>query len=51
MYPLLEPSVEDINTQLQYVSSIDNITYSNENHYTTTLISNAIKEALENAVR
>lgn len=51
MYPLLEPSVEDINTQLQYVSSIDNITYSNENHYTTTLICNAIKEALENAVR
>lgn len=51
MYPLLEPSVEDINTQLQYVSSIDNITYSNENHYTTTLICNAIKEALEQAVR
>jgi uncharacterized protein with FMN-binding domain len=51
MYPLLESSVEDINTQLQYVSSVDNITYSNENHYTAILICNAIKAALENAVK
>jgi uncharacterized protein with FMN-binding domain len=51
MYPLLEPSMEDINTQLQYVSSIDNITYSGDNQYTTQLLCNAIKEALEGAVK
>lgn len=50
MYPLLESSMEEINTQLQYVSSIDDITYSNDNQYTTTVICNAIKNALADAV-
>ncbi len=49
MYPLLETSMEDINTQLQYVSSIDDITYSNDTQYTTTVICNAIKNALADA--
>lgn len=49
MYPLLESSMEDINTQLQYVSSIDDITYSTDNQYTTTVICNAIKNALTDA--
>lgn len=50
MYPLLESSMEDINTQLQYVSSIDNLTYSSDNKYTATLIINAIRDALSKAV-
>lgn len=49
MYPLLESSMEEINTQLQYVSSIDDITYSTDNQYTTTVICNAIKNALSDA--
>lgn len=50
MYPLLESSMEDINTQLQYVSSIDDITYSSDTQYTTTVICNAIKNALVDAI-
>ena len=49
MYPLLETSMEEINTELQYVSSIDDVTYSGDNKYTTMLLLDAIKEALEQA--
>lgn len=51
MYPLLEPSVEDINTQLQYVASIDDVTFSGDNQYTASLICDAIKSALTKAVK
>ncbi len=50
MYPLLESSLEDINTQLQYVNSIDNLTYSSDNKYTSTLIINSIRDALSKAI-
>lgn len=50
MYPLLETSMEDINTQLQYVDSLDKITYSSDNKYTATVIINAIRDALSKAV-
>lgn len=51
MYPLMEETIQDINAQLEYVDSIDGITCSSENVYTTTVICNAIKEALTAAVR
>ena len=49
MYPLLSSSMEEINTELQYVSSIDDVTYSGDNKYTTLLLIDAIKEALSQA--
>lgn len=50
MYPLLETALEDINTQLHYVSSVDDIVPSEESSYTTMLIVSAIRTALMNAV-
>lgn len=50
MYPLMEETIQDINTQLEYVNSIDYITCSSDNVYTTSVICNAIKEALTAAV-
>lgn len=50
MYPLMEETIQDINTQLEYVNSIDDITCSSDNVYTTSVICNAIKEALTAAV-
>lgn len=49
MYPLLQSSIEDINTQLQYTLSIDDITYSGDTQYTTSILCKAIKNALEDA--
>lgn len=50
MYPLIEPSLEDINSQISTVSSIENITYSGDNKYTSIIIIQAIEDALEDAV-
>ncbi len=50
MYPLLESSLEDINTQLHYISSVDDITPSGDSTYTTKLIIDSIKNALKDAV-
>lgn len=49
MYPLLEPSLEEINRQISTVDSIDDITYSQNNQYTTILLNQAIKNAIEKA--
>lgn len=50
MYPLLGTALEDINTQLHYVSSIDDITPESETNYTTLLIVSTIRTALSDAV-
>ncbi len=50
MYPLLETSMEDINTQLHYISSVDDITPSGDSTYTTRLIIDSIRNALKDAV-
>lgn len=50
MYPLLETALLDINTQLHYVSSVDDITPDSESNYTTLLIVSTIRAALENAM-
>lgn len=49
MYPLLEDALLDINTQLHYVASVDDITPSDDSSYTTMLIVSAIRTALEGA--
>lgn len=49
MYPLVQPSLDEINSQIGLVSSVEDITYSADNKYTTILILDAIDEALEDA--
>lgn len=49
MYPLVQPSIDEINSQIGKVSSVDDITYSSDNKYTTILILQALDDALEDA--
>lgn len=49
MYPLISPSIDEINSQIGLVSSVDDITYSSDNKYTTIIILDAIEDALEDA--
>lgn len=49
MYPLLTPSLDEINSKLQTVCSIDDITYSGDNKYTSIILLEAIKKAIEPA--
>lgn len=50
MYPLIQPSLDEINNQIPVVSSIDEITYSKDNQYTTIIIMEAVKQAIEPAI-
>ena len=43
MYPLLEPSLEEINAQLEQISSIDDLKLNAENKYTGLILQQAIK--------
>lgn len=49
MYPLLETTVSEINSQINQVDNIEDINYSSNNQYTYILIYEAIEKALENA--
>lgn len=49
MYPLIQPSLDEINSQIGMVSSVDDITYSSDNKYTTIIILEAIDNALKDA--
>ncbi|MBR3833436.1 MAG: hypothetical protein IKJ73_03885 [Lachnospiraceae bacterium] len=49
MYPLVQPSLDEINSQIGMVSSVNDITYSSDNKYTTILILEAINNALNDA--
>ncbi len=51
MYPLVQPSLDEINSQIGMVSSVDDITYSSDNKYTTIIILEAIDDALKDARR
>lgn len=50
MYPLLQPTIEDIAEQIYDTQSLENLSYSEENLYTSQVLVNAINEALEKAV-
>lgn len=50
MYPLIQPSLDEINAKLPTVSNIDDITYSSDNKYTSIVILQAIKQAIEPAI-
>ncbi len=49
MYPLLQPSLEDIESFLVANQSLDNIYFETDNEYTGTVLAAAIKTALGKA--
>lgn len=49
MYPLLEPSLNDISQQILTTQSLENITYPEDSQYTYALLMEAIKASLEKA--
>ena len=51
MYPLVEPALDALSDQIYTSQSTENITYSEENKYTSMLLLEAIDNALEKARR
>lgn len=49
MYPLIQPTIENIAEQVYEKQSLDNIEYSEEYPYTSQILTSAIDEALEKA--
>ncbi|MBR0411324.1 MAG: hypothetical protein IJI25_10050 [Eubacterium sp.] len=49
MYPLLTPSLEEINAQLANINSIDDLRLQSDNQYTSMILQQAIKNALKKA--
>lgn len=49
MYPLIQPAFEDIASQIEENRSIDNITYSEDNKYTSLVLLDAIRSSLDKA--
>lgn len=49
MFPLMEPTLNALAEQLYETQSLDDITYSEDNKYTSLLLINAISEALDKA--
>lgn len=50
MYPLIEPSLDSITQQILHSQSLDNITYSDDNRYTSSILLDAIRATIEKAV-
>ncbi len=50
MFPLIQPTIEDIAEQVYASQSLENIQYSEENPYTSQVILGAIDDALKKAV-
>lgn len=49
MYPLIEPSFTELAKQIKANQSLDGITYSDDNRYTSLLLLDAISLSLEKA--
>ena len=49
MFPLMQPTLENIAEQIYVSQSLENITYDDENQYTSQVILNAIESALAKA--
>ena len=49
MYPLIQPTIEDIAEQVYQTQSLEEIQHFSDNPYTSQSILNAIKSALEKA--
>ena len=50
MYPLIQPTLEHIADQVYEQQSLESISYSEDNPYTSQVIVNAIDTALEKAI-
>lgn len=50
MYPLIEPSLNDIASQIIEKQSLNGITYLEDNRYTTEILLDAIELSLEKAM-
>lgn len=49
MYPLMEPALDALSSQIYAAQSTENITYGEENKYTSMMLLDAIDQALEKA--
>lgn len=49
MYPLMEPALEQLTAQIYKTQSLENITYPEDNQYTSKIILDAIESALHKA--
>lgn len=49
MYPLMEPSLNELAQQIYEKQSLEDITYPDENKYTSMVLLNAISSALQKA--
>ncbi len=49
MYPLIEPAFEELVDQIYESQSLENITYSDDNKYTSSILLEAIGDSLEKA--
>lgn len=49
MYPLIEPAFEDLAAQICAEQSLDNITYADDNKYTSLVLLDAIRASLDKA--
>lgn len=49
MYPLIQPSFQEIKNQLKESKSIEEITYSDDKKYTSMILLNAIETSLKKA--
>lgn len=49
MYPLMQPALESISTQIYEKQSLEDIAYEENNQYTTEVLLSAIDEALDKA--
>lgn len=49
MYPLMQPVMEDLESQILNSQSLENLSYSLETRYTSQALTNAIEKALNKA--
>lgn len=49
MFPLMEPTLEELASQIYVSQSVENVVYSEDNKYTSMLLLNAIEDALSKA--
>jgi uncharacterized protein with FMN-binding domain len=49
MYPLVKPAMEELSSQIIASQSLENITYSQNNQYTSIVLLSAIQDAIEKA--
>ncbi|MBR5596973.1 MAG: hypothetical protein IKW30_06160 [Lachnospiraceae bacterium] len=49
MFPLMEPTLEDLSSQIIETQSLDNISYAEDRQYTSLLLLDAIASSLEQA--